>query len=258
MSSVSPLLFPRGAALVVGGSGGVGRAICEALAAQGSDVALTYRGNREAAEAAAQAVRDRGRRAQAMALSLADSEALAHCLAEVAREFGAIHTVVNAAGASIPMRYISQITPGQFRDVIDGDLNGFFNLLHAALPHLRACAGSIVAVSSIGLQRWPKRDALSVVPKAGIESLLQGVAREEGRHGVRANSVQLGVIEAGLFLRLKGVDFDPEWVAAARDNTALKRFGTAQEVAEAVCFLASRRAAYITGQVLRLDGGFSV
>lgn len=87
---------------------------------------------------------------------------------------------------------------------------------------------------------------------------MQGVAREEGRYGVRANSVQLGVIDAGIFHRLKGKDFDARWAAAATENTALKRFGTAQDVAEAVLFLASRQSAYTTGLSLRLDGGFAL
>jgi NAD(P)-dependent dehydrogenase (short-subunit alcohol dehydrogenase family) len=91
-------------------------------------------------------------------------------------------------------------------------------------------------------------------PKAAIEALVRGIAREEGRFGVRANSVALGVIETGIFLRLAGKDFDQEWVEAARGNTALKRFGTAEEVADAVVFLASARASYVTGQTLVLDG----
>ncbi len=113
-------------------------------------------------------------------------------------------------------------------------------------------------ISSIGLQRWPNRDVLSVAPKAGIEALLTGIAKEEGRFGVRANSVQLGVIEAGVFLRLKGKDFDQQWLEAARQNTALKRFGCAEDVAHAVVFLASRQATYITGQAIKIDGGYSL
>lgn len=99
---------------------------------------------------------------------------------------------------------------------------------------------------------------LSVAPKAAIEALVRGIASGEGHFRIRANSVALGVIEAGIFLRLKGKDFDREWVEAARSNTALKRFGTAEEVAHAVVFLASSRASYVTGQMLVLDGGYSI
>lgn len=251
--------FPDGAALVIGGSGGVGRAICEGLARAGTNVVLTYRNNAEAAEQAANAVRAMGRRAQVHPLSLQDEAAVAALMKSVVADHGRLHTLVNAVGANIPMRFIGKLEPDLWREVIDSDLNGFFNLVHASLPHLRdGGGGCIISVSSVGIRRWPDRDVLSVAPKAAIEALLRGIAHEEGRFNIRAHSVQLGVIEAGMFLRLQGKDFDPQWVEAARKNTALKRFGTADEVADSVVFLASDRARYLTGQTLVLDGGYSL
>jgi len=251
--------FPDGAALVVGGSGGIGRAICEGLARAGTDVVLTYRGNAEAAQQTVDAVVALGRRAQALPLSLQDEAATATVIDAVASTYGRLHTVVNAAGSSIPMRFIGELQPSEFREIIEADLGGFFNLVHAALPPMRdGGGGAIVAISSVGVRRWPARDILSVAPKASIEALIRGVSHEEGRSNIRAHSVQLGVIEAGMFLRLQGEDFDAEWVTAARNNTALKRFGTAEEVADAVVFLASDRARYLTGQALVVDGGYSL
>jgi len=251
--------FPRGAAVVIGGSGGIGAAICASLARAGTDVVLSYRDHLEAAERAAAAVRSEGREAALHPLHVEDPAAVGRFFDQVAKAHECIHTVVSATGADIPMRYISKVDPALWREVIDTDLNGFFNVVHASLPHLRAAGGGcIVALTSVGLQRWAARDVLSIGPKAGIAALLQGVAREEGRHGIRANSVALGVIEAGLFLRLKGQEFDDAWVEAARENTALKRFGTAEEVADAVVFLASARASYLTGQTLVLDGGYHI
>ena len=250
--------FPQGVAIIIGGSGGVGKAICKAFAEAGTSVLLTYRSNQQAAEACAEELQALGVSAMSCAYSATQAGDAERVCQLGIEHFGSIHTVVNAAGADIPMRYIGQIPEQLWRDVIDSDLNGFFNLVQASLPHLRNSGGSLVQISSAGLQRWPKRDALSVAPKAAIESLLQGVAKEEGRYGVRANSVQLGVIEAGMFLRLKGEDFDDEWVEAARENTALKRFGTAEDVAQAALFLASKQAAYITGQVIKMDGGYSI
>lgn len=258
MKTIAEPAFPTGCALVVGGSGGVGRAIVEAFARQGSDVLFTYRSNRHAAEQLVTKLQSLGQRAQTLPYSAAQPRA-AHELLQAADAFGpGVHTVVNAAGSDIPMRFISTLEPALWRSVIEADLNGFFDLAQASLPYLRESRGSLVQISSIGLRRWPKRDVLSVAPKAGIESLLRGIAKEEGRFGVRANAVQLGVIDAGLFHRLKGVGFDETWIQAARDNTALKRFGSAEAVAEAVLFLASQQAAYITGQSLKLDGGFSL
>jgi NAD(P)-dependent dehydrogenase (short-subunit alcohol dehydrogenase family) len=100
-------------------------------------------------------------------------------------------------------------------------------------------------------------DILSTVPKAGIEALIRGIAREEGRYQIRANSVAPGIFDGGLFLRLKE-QVKPDFVEAMRRNTALRRFGTAEEVAKVAVFLASDAAAYVTGQQLAVDGGYSV
>lgn len=251
-------LFPAGAALVVGGSGGVGQAICETLARDGSDVILTCRQHRARADEVAARITALGRRALVLPYQAAAPGAANALLHAGLDAFPRIHTVVNAAGSDIPMRFISEVTPQSWADVVEADLNGFFDLVHASLPHLRQQGGSLVQVSSIGIRRWPKRDVLSVAPKAAIEQLLRGIAREEGRFGIRANSVQLGVIDAGLFHRLRQTDFDEAWVDAARRNTALQRFGSPGDVAEAVAFLASSKAAYITGESIRLDGGFSL
>src|SRR5581483_3657539 len=134
---------------------------------------------------------------------------------------------------------------------------GFFNILKPTIPHLRRGGGSVLAMTSAGLVRHPQKDTLSVVPKAGIEALIRGIAREEGRHGIRANAVALGVIDTGLFKRLSD-RVTPQFIEAMKRNTALRRFGTAQEAADAALFLASSKAAFITGQSLRLDGGYSV
>jgi 3-oxoacyl-[acyl-carrier protein] reductase len=250
--------FPAGIALVTGGSGGVGRAVCARLAEAGADVALTYRRGKARAEEAVLEVQRAGRKAEMHAVSLEDSAAVVALAADLVERFGAIHTVIHAVGADIPMRYVSQITPETFREVMVGDATGFFHVVHATLPHLRASHGSLVAITSAGLRRYPVKDVLSVAPKGAIEALVRAVASEEGRFGVRANSVALGVIEAGIFLRLEGKELDPRWIEAAKQNTAMRRFGTADEVADAAVFLASSRASYITGQVLSVDGGYSV
>jgi NAD(P)-dependent dehydrogenase (short-subunit alcohol dehydrogenase family) len=252
--------FPEGAALVVGASGGVGRAIALTLAGRGSDVALTYHGHRESAEETAAVIRALGRKASVHHVSLRELEAVRSLVDAVVATHGRLHTVVHAAGSSIDQPYFSQVDPAVWKDVIDADVNGFFHVAHTALPHLKAGGGgSFVFVSSAGLKRFPTGDVLSVAPKAAVEALLQAIGREEGRFGVRANSVLLGIIDAGMFHRLvsKG-ELDEDYLAAARRNIALRRFGSAEEVAEAVCFLASSRASYITGQQLLVDGGYTI
>jgi len=250
-----PRDFPDGTALVVGGSGGVGRAVAVALAQAGSDVALTFHSNRAGAEEAARAVREAGKRAEVHPVALEDERAVAALVDAVAGS-SQLHTVVFAAGSDIPMRFASELTGEQWRSAMHRDADGFFHVVRASLVHLRASRGSIVAVTSAGASRMPTRDVLSVAPKGAIEALVRAVAVEEGRFGVRANAVRLGVIEAGIFLRLRGGDLGESWGAAARKNTPLRRFGTAEEAAHAVVFLASSRASYVTGQMLGVDGGY--
>jgi len=229
-----------GVALVIGGSGGIGRAICEKLAAAGTDVALTYRSNPATADEVVSAVERHGRNAVAHALDMADPADVARACAAIVARHGRIHTVVNATGSHIAMKYIGDIGPDEFGRDMRANVDGF------------------VTLSTTGLFRWPAKDALSVIPKAANDALMTGIAREEGRNGIRANTVALGLIDAGLFRKLIGVAYDDAYIEAARRNSALKRLGTADEVAEAVLFFASHRARFVTGQTLTLDGGYSL
>ena len=259
MTSPATPAFPDGFAFVAGGSGGIGSAICVALAQEGCDVALSYKGNREAAEAVAASVRDLGRRAHVLQLPLEDAAAVQAAVAAVAAlsDHG-IHTVVYAAGPYVPLKYLGNVTPEEFRQFMLGDTVAAFNLVSAALPHLRRSRGSIVAVTTTAVERWAPQDGLSAVPKGALARLFAGIAREEGRNGVRANSVALGVIKAGIVDKAMALgEMDDKYFAAFARNVPPRRLGTAQEAADAVVFLASARAGYTTGQVLKVDGGYT-
>jgi NAD(P)-dependent dehydrogenase (short-subunit alcohol dehydrogenase family) len=251
MSERPPDFPAAGCALVIGGSGGIGRAICEGLAAAGAKVALTYRSNRAAADELAAALGG-----HSIAADLSDPSSVKTCVAEAAESMGGVHSLVYAAGASISQDYVGQVSAAEWEQVMGSDASGFFHLVQAALPHLRERGGSITAISSSGLDRFPPRDILSVAPKATIEALIKAVAREEGRNNVRANSVRVAVADAGMFLRLKE-ELGDAWIEAAKKNTPLRRFAEAREIADAVVFLASSRASYITGQALAVDGGYA-
>ncbi len=251
--------FPEGVALVIGGSGGTGSVICEKFAEAGSDVALTYHGNESRAREVAASVEAAGRTAEFHQLSIGDESGVEKLVADVASRHR-IHTVVIAAGSDIEQLMIRDLTPARWKAVIDADLNGFFNVVHQTLPHMKAAGGgSYVHISSAGLHKWPERDVLSVAPKAAIESLVQGIAKEEGQFGIRANSVAIGVINSGIFKRLwADGTFDEDWKNAVQGGLCLKRWGEPEEVAYATVYLASARAGYVTGQILSVDGGYGV
>ena len=137
---------------------------------------------------------------------------------------------------------------------------GFFNAVQATLPHFRSNGGgAYVHLGSAGDRLWPDRDGLSVGAKAVNEALIRGLAREEGRYDVRANSVLIGVIEAGMFLDLKAKGaLDARWEKASLARMALKRWGHPEDIGEAAVFLASRRANFITGQQISVSGGLGV
>lgn len=250
--------YSRGAALVSGGSGGLGRASCLALARAGSDIALTYRRNRQSAEALVADIEALGRRAWMIPVDLLDAAAVAREMAGAEERAGGLHTIVSAAGPFIDMLHVSRISPDLFRATVGDDLFGFYNLVHCGLPALRRSGGGLVALVSAAIRRYAKTDILSVAPKAAVESVVRAIALEEGRHGIRANSVGVGLVADGMFHELKargGVD--EKWLAAAQANLSVQRLGTADDIADAVAFLASDRASYITGQLLCVDGGFS-
>ncbi|WP_378951435.1 SDR family NAD(P)-dependent oxidoreductase [Mesorhizobium sp. ANAO-SY3R2] len=253
-------LYPaEGTAIVIGGSGGIGAEICRVLARDGCDVALTYHSNQAKAEAAAEAVRGEGRKASVHKLNIEDVEATRAFIDGVAEAGGGIHTVVYAAGPLVPLIHLSKIEPEQMRKHLMQDAFGFFNVIHFAIPHLRKARGSIVACQSSAQYRYASADGLSVVPKFAVHGLMKGVAKEEGRYGIRANGVAIGLIETGQHTELTKLGYiDEKYTQAAAMNTPLRRNGKAIDIAEAASFLASSRAGFITGEVINVDGGYHV
>jgi NAD(P)-dependent dehydrogenase (short-subunit alcohol dehydrogenase family) len=244
----------EGAALVTGGTGAIGAAVVKLLAGRGSRVVFTYRSNAETASALTSEVG-----AEAAQLDVTDTEAAAAAVGGVDERFGGIHTVVYASGPFVPLDYLSRITPQQFRAQLDADAGAFFNVVQPAVERLRRTRGSVVAVTTTAVTRAVARDVLSSAPKSAVQAVVQALALEEGRFGVRANCVGVGMTSVGMAEDLieQGA-FGKSGLAAVTANIPLRRFGTAEEIAEAVCFLASDAAGFITGQTLNVDGGYTV
>jgi NAD(P)-dependent dehydrogenase (short-subunit alcohol dehydrogenase family) len=243
-------------ALVVGGSGGLGAAISRAMAAQWGRIAVGYRSGRDAAQGLAAEL---GGLSLSVHCDLGDAASVASAITAANAQDVPLGAVIFAGGVAIEQPFVSKIVEAQWRQVIEVELIGFTRVVSAAIPVLRANGGgSITAISSVANYSYPPGDALSSVPKAAIESLCRAVAKEEGRSGIRANAVAPGIIDAGLGAQFLADLYSPEVWDTQRQRIALRRFGSAEDIADAAAFLASDRARYITGQTLIVDGGFSL
>ena len=248
-----------GTAVVTGGSGGIGAAIVRMLAERGSDVLFTYRANRHAADAIIAELSSLDVRVMAMPADLVDESVAASVIAAAVAEFGGIHTLVHAAGPHVTQMHLSRVEPSAYRAQIEGEAIAFFNVVQPALEQLRKAGGSIVAVTTAATRRYPVRDGLSSGTKGAVEAVVRALAAEEGRFGVRANCVGPGMLTDGMAARLMASgDLDDAALEVTMKNIPLRKFGDAVDIAEAVCFLASDRADFITGQMLDIDGGYGV
>lgn len=249
----------RPVVLVTGGTGGVGRAACETLASTGFDVAFTYNSNAQKAADLSTSLEKAGAGVHADAVNLTDPAAVEAYFEAVVGRFGRIDAVVHASGPYPDQRYVSTFTSEQFRKHIDQELNAFFEVARCSLPHLRETRGSITAVTSVGVRRFPAKDGLSAIPKGGIETLIRAIALEEGRFGVRANAAAPGILADGMMDMLTSTGDVPGHQKEFLESTIpLRRLGTGAEVAATVCFLLSPAASYITGQTIDVDGGYSL
>ena len=237
-------------AVVTGGSRGIGRAIVLRLAAQGADVAFSYRGNAAAAEETAIAVRALGRQALPVQGDVSDPAAADALIKAALEAFGKVDILVNNAGITRD-DLIMRMSIEAWQDVINTNLSGAFYAIKAVTrPMLKAKGGRIINITSVSGQAGQTGQANYSAAKAGLIGLTKATARELASRGITCNAVAPGFVLTELTQDLAQPLQDE-----ITSRTPLGRFGTPEEIANAVAFLASDDAAYITGQVLAVDGG---
>ncbi len=240
-------------ALVTGASQGIGATVARELASCGAAVAINYYpGMEEAAEALVAEFRDAGGRAMSVAADVTDAEQVASMVDAVMGEFGTIDVLVNNAGITRDGLLV-RMSDADWNAVISTNLTGVFTVTRAVARHMmKARSGSIVNVASVVGLVGNAGQANYSAAKAGVIGLTKTTARELASRNVRANAVAPGFIETAMTAAL------PESVRdATRAGIAMGRFGSAEDVAKAIAFLASDDAAYVTGQVLAVDGGMT-
>jgi 3-oxoacyl-[acyl-carrier protein] reductase len=240
-------------AIVTGGGRGIGRAVALRLAAEGANVAISYRSNDDAAQETAEAVREAGVECEVFKGDVASLEDVQVLFEGVTDAFGRLDILVNNAGLRRD-NLMLRMKEEEFDEVLRTNLGGTYLCTRAALrPMIRARWGRIVNVSSVVGLVGNAGQANYAASKAGIIGFTKSVAREVAQRGITANAVAPGYVETELTGSL------PENVKEAiRTQVPMGRFGEAEEVAEVVTFLAGEGAGYVTGQTIAVDGGMTM
>jgi 3-oxoacyl-[acyl-carrier protein] reductase len=235
-------------ALVTGGSRGIGAAIAKRLAADGASVAITYSKGAEAAQSVVKGVEKAGGKAIAIQADAADAQAVIAAVEKAVATFGRLDVLVNNAGTAIPKPF--EETPLEEMDrVIDINIRGVFVATQAALKHLKD-GGRIINIGScVGERMMTPGLVAYAATKGAVKMFTQGLARELGARAITVNNIQPGPIDTELNPAAS------EWATPQIANTALNRYGSVEDVAALVSFVAGPESSYITGANLTVDGG---
>jgi 3-oxoacyl-[acyl-carrier protein] reductase len=235
-------------ALITGGSRGIGAAIAKRLSADGANVAITYTKGAEAAASVVEEIERAGRKAIAIQADAADAEASKTAVEKTVASFGGLDVLVNNAGTAVPKRF-EDTTLEELDRVIDINVRGTFIATQAALKHMKSGGRIIMIGSCVGERAMTPGLVPYSATKGAVKMFTQGLSREVGTRGITVNNIQSGPIDT---------DLNPaagDWAAPQKANTALDRYGSVDEVAALVAFVAGPEASYITGANLTVDGG---
>jgi len=245
--------FEGKTAIVTGGSRGIGRACVVRLVSEGAQVAFLYQSNQEAAESLVAELQSAPGKVRAIQANVRDLQRAHEVVDQLFDEWTHIDVLVNSAGI-VRDGLLGAMTADQWRDVIETNLGGAFNYCHAVTqPMMMMRRGSIVNLSSTAAEFASRGQVNYAASKGGIDGLTRALAKELAPRNVRVNAVAPGMIETDMSQVVRGIAGDQ-----IKKIIPLKRIGQPQEIAAVVAFLASDDASYLTGQVLRADGGLSL
>jgi 3-oxoacyl-[acyl-carrier protein] reductase len=235
-------------ALVTGGSRGIGAAIAKRLATDGASVAITYAKDASAASAVIRAIEGGGGKAIAIQADAADTKAINAAIEKTVATLGRLDVLVNNAGTAIP-KLFEETTLEEMDHMIDLNFRGILVATQAALKHMNDGGRIIMIGSCVGERNLTPGLVAYAATKGAVKMFTQGLSREVGGRGITVNNVQPGPIDT---------DLNPasgDWAAPQKANTALNRYGSVDEVAALVAFVAGPESSYITGANLTVDGG---
>lgn len=238
-------------AIVTGGSRGIGAAICKKLAFEGADIAFLYAGNTQKAMETQEILQAMDVQAKAYQCDIADVMQVSATVKEIIKDFGGIHILVNNAGITKD-KLIPMMKAEDFDAVVDTNLKGAFYMIKQVYPHfLKQRSGKIVNISSVSGINGNAGQANYSASKAGLIGLTKSVAKELAGRGVCCNAVAPGFIMTDMTEAFAEND-------ELKNTIPMKRFGQGEDVAKLVLFLASEESDYITGEVIRVDGGMAM
>jgi 3-oxoacyl-[acyl-carrier protein] reductase len=240
-------------AVVTGGSRGIGRAIAETFAAEGAKVAVIYRGNKEAADGLVQQISAGGGQAMAVQCDVADSGAVDHCVEHVVKEWKGIDILVNNAGVIQDDLFV-RMEPDAWNRVIATNLGGTYNFCKAvAYPMMKNRRGRIINISSLAADYVNLGQTNYAASKGAVNAFTRALAVELASRNVTVNAIAPGFIETDMSAAVRNKAGD-----LIKKVIPMKRLGQPHDIARVALFLASEDSAYLTGQVITVDGGLSL